>query len=122
MEYKNARRYALIDVKQVYSQLEKGEIKYKSYKTRVKNIMRKYGSKYSNDGIADLITYADIKDKRYYIQSFVAGDFDFEFAIDINVVDFRYEDENNIDEIKEAGYTTKCLATCIYEGLMENFS
>jgi hypothetical protein len=120
MDYKTAKRYALIDVKQVYSQLENGEIKYKSYKTKVKNIMRKYGCKYNF--ISDLITYADINDKRYYIQSFVAGDFDFQIAIDINVVDFRYEEVNNINEIPEASYTTKCFASCLDERLIENFS
>jgi len=121
MDYKTARRYALMDVKQVYLQLEKGKIKYKSYKTKVKNIMRKYGSKY--DYISDLITYVDVDNKRYYIQSFVAGDFDFEFAIDINVVDFRYEeDTNNIDEIPKASFTTQCFARCVHSGEVENFS
>lgn len=120
MDYKTARSLALMDVKQVYSQLEQGVIKYNNYKTKVKNIMRKYGSKYKD--IDDLITYADINDKRYYIQCFVAGDFDFEFCIDINVVDFKYEDINNIDEILEASYTTKCFASCIHNKLVENFS
>jgi hypothetical protein len=121
MDYSTARRYALIDVREVYSRLVKGEIKYKGYKTKVKNIMRKYGCKY--DYIGDLITYANVNDKRYYIQCFVAGDFDFEFAIDINVVDFRYEeDANSIDEIKEASYTTQCFANCLDAGLIENFA
>lgn len=121
MDYKTARRYALIDTRELYSQLERGEITYKSYKTKVKNTMRKYGSKY--DYISDLITYVDVEDKRYYIQTFVAGDFDFKFAIDVNVVDFRYEeDSKSIDEIPEASYGTKCFVRCLYNGLVENFS
>lgn len=121
MDYKIARRYALIDVRNLYSKLEKGEIKYKCYKTKVKNIMRKYGCKY--DHIGDFIHYADVEDKRYYFQCFVAGDFDFEFAIDINLVDFRCEeDAKSIDEIIEASYTTKCLARCLHNRLIENFS
>jgi hypothetical protein len=120
MDYSTAKRYALIDVRQVYSRLLRGEIKYKGYKTKVKNIMRKYGCKY--DYIGDFITYIDINDKKYYIQCFVAGDFDFEFAIDINVVDFRYEeDAKNIDDIKEGDYGAKCFASCLDKGLIENF-
>lgn len=121
MDYKTARSYALMDVKQLYKQLERGEIKYKSYKNKVKNIMRKYGSKY--DYISDGLTYINMEDKRYYIQYFVAGDFDFEFIIDANVVDFKYEEDiNNIDEIPEASYTTKCFVNCVHNGLVENFS
>ena len=120
MDYKTARSYALMDVKQIYQQLERGELKYKSYKTKVKNIMRKYGSRYKD--IGDLLTYTDIDDKRYYIQCFVAGDFDFEFIINVDVVDFKYEEVNNIDEIQEASYTTRCFASCIHNKLVENFS
>jgi hypothetical protein len=113
MDYKTARSLALKDVQQVYLQLGRGEIKYKNYKTKVKNIMRKYGSNYEKD---------EINNKKYYVQSFVAGDFDFDFVIDINVVDFKYENINNIDEVIKADFTTKCFVTCIDKGLVENFS
>jgi hypothetical protein len=119
--YETARKQALMEVKDVYTQLENREIKYKSYKTKIKNIMGKYISRLEKDQIPSFLSYVDIDGKRYYVQTFL-GDFHFSRIIDINLVDFRYEDVKSIEEIPEAGFPDNMLVNCFHNGDIENFS
>jgi ribosomal protein S20 len=119
--YVVARKQALMEAKEVYTQLENREIKYKNYKTKVKNIMRKYISKLENDQILSVLSYIDKDDKRYYVQTFF-GDFRFNHIIDINLVNLKYEDVNSIEEIPKSGFPDNLLIKNIHNGNVENFS
>jgi hypothetical protein len=119
--YETARKQALMEAKEVYTQLENKKIKYKSYKTKVKNIIRKYISRLDKDQILSILSYMDIGDKRYYVQSFF-GDFLFNYIIDINLVDFKYENVESIEDITEAGFPDNILVKGVHNGDIENFS
>jgi hypothetical protein len=119
MEYRQRKTRALMEIKNAYTKLEKGVIGYKGFLGSVSRIMIKYGSK---DDVDHSIYYVDVEDRgRYYVKTFTAYGMDLQFVIDIDLVDFRYEEVNSKDEIKQGDLLVECFAYCVADGSVINF-
>lgn len=117
-DYPQRKTKALILAKHVYHELEKGEITYRKFRSEVKRIMRRCGCKYD---ISNYVYCVTIDDKKYYGESFCAGDFDLEFEIDVNLVDLKAEKLSSIDEIREGEFLHQCFMKCVHRGEIINF-
>lgn len=118
MDYKTRKTRALKEIKATYSKLQEGEIGYKGFIGATKRAMIKYGCK---DDIDHAIYYYDIDEVRYYVKTFTGYGMDLQFVVDIDLVDFRYEEVKSKDEVKQGDLLVECFVYCIAEGSVVNF-